>query len=373
MPERDMRPGISESTVERFHAYLADGTPNVGHAVGALDAFFAAASAALLLVDDELRCVQVNQRLAAATGLPLDAHEHRSIVEILPASLAPALREVLHSGEPIDKLPIELHGRSFVGTFFPIYGVEPLITGLGGILIDITEHKRLEAELRAAIEMRERVLAVVSHDLRNPLGTIQLAMSTMPDGIRGDREAVRRIEIVERATKMMETLICDLLDMATIQTGTLTLQYKDENADSIVKEAFELHVPHAQEKALTLVDDSHLAGVRVRCDRARLMQVFSNLVGNALKFCSAGDTIRIRGNADGRSLMLEIEDTGPGIPAAHIPHLFEQYWSTARGRQRGTGLGLFICHAIVEAHGGHLTVASTVGVGTAFRLVLPLG
>jgi signal transduction histidine kinase len=71
--------------------------------------------------------------------------------------------------------------------------------------------------------------------------------------------------------------------------------------------------------------------------------------------------------------MLEIVDSGPGIPAGDIPHLFEQYWSTARGRQRGTGLGLFICHAIVEAHGGQLTVASTIGVGTAFRLVLPLG
>jgi OmpR-family two-component system manganese-sensing sensor histidine kinase len=103
------------------------------------------------------------------------------------------------------------------------------------------------------------------------------------------------------------------------------------------------------------------------------MQVLSNLLGNALKFCARGDTIRIRGHAEERSLILDIEDTGPGIPAADIPHLFEQYWSTARGRQRGTGLGLFICHAIVLAHGGFLTVASTVGVGTCFRIVLPLG
>jgi signal transduction histidine kinase len=292
---------------------------------------------------------------------------------VLPASLAPALRDVLRSGEPIDKLPIELRGHSFLGTFFPIYGADNVITGLGGILLDITEHKRLEAELRAAIEMRERVLAVVSHDLRNPLGTIQLAMSTMPDTIRDDREAVRRIQIVERATKTMETLICDLLDMATIQTGTLTLHYNDENADAIVKEAIELHAPLAHEKGLTLVDQTHLDGVRVRCDHPRVMQVLSNLIGNAIKFCRRGDAIRIRGSADERSLMLEIDDTGPGIPATDIPHLFEQYWSTARGRQRGTGLGLFICHAIVDAHGGHLTVASTVGVGTAFRLVLPLG
>jgi signal transduction histidine kinase len=368
-----MRPGISDSTVERFHAYLSEEAPLRARGVGALDAFFAAASAALVLVDDELRCVQVNQRLASATGLPIDAHANRPLTDVLPASLAPALREVLRSGEAIDKLPIELRGRSFVGTFFPVYGAGHLITGLGGILIDITEHKRLEAELRAAIEMRERVLAVVSHDLRNPLGTIQLAMSTMPDGVRDDHEAVRRIEIVERATKMMETLICDLLDMATIHAGTLTLRHDQERADAIVKEAIELHASLAEEKGLVLVDDTHLDGVRVRCDRARLMQVLSNLVGNSIKFCTAGDTIRIRGQADERSLMLEIEDSGPGIPADDMPHLFEQYWSTARGRQRGTGLGLYICHAIVEAHGGHLTVTSTVGTGTTFRLVLPLG
>jgi signal transduction histidine kinase len=373
MPDGGMRPGISDSTVERFHAYLADDVTVRPLGVGALDAFFAAASAALLLVDDELRCVQVNERLAAVTGLPLDAHEQRPLTEVLPASLAPALREVLRSGEAIDKLPLELHGRSFLGSFFPIYGADRVITGLGGILLDITEHKRLEAELRAAIEMRERVLAVVSHDLRNPLGTIQLAMSTMPDGALRDPEAVRRIEIVERATKMMETLICDLLDMATIQTGTLALQFKDEHADAIVREAIDLHAALVQDKGLTLVDETHLGGVRVRCDRARIMQVLSNLVGNAIKFCARGDTIRIRGNADERSLMLEIEDSGPGIPASDMPHLFEQYWSTARGRQRGTGLGLFICHAIVDAHGGHLTVTSTVGVGTSFRLALPLG
>jgi signal transduction histidine kinase len=245
--------------------------------------------------------------------------------------------------------------------------------GFGGTSIDLTEHKRLEADLRAAIEMRERVLAVVSHDLRNPLGTIQLAMSTMPDSARHDPEVARRIAMVERATRLMETLICDLLDMASIQTGTLSLRFADEGAESIVHDAVELHVPLAEEKGQRLDEAAHLGGVRVRCDRGRILQVLSNLLGNAIKFAERGDTIRVSGHADERSLVLDIQDTGPGIPATDIPHLFEPYWSTARGRQRGTGLGLFISHAITEAHGGHLTVASTLGVGTTFRLVLPLG
>lgn len=364
-----MRPGFTDTSVERFRSYLGD---ERGHTVGAFGAFFGAAAAALVLVDQDLRCVQVNQRFATVTGMPIDAHRMRALADVLPVSLEPRLREVLRAGTPIDKLPLELRGRHFLATFFPVYD-DDTITGLGGILIDTSEHKRLVSELRGAIEMRERVLAVVSHDLRNPLGTIQLAISTMPDTIRTDPEAVRRIQIVERATKMMETLICDLLDMATIQTGTLALHVADEQAGAIIHESIELHRPLAAEKGLELADDTHLDGVHVRCDRARILQVLGNLLGNAIKFCKRGDAIQVRGHADERSLVLEIEDTGPGIPAADIPHLFEEYWSTARGRQRGTGLGLFISHAIVEAHGGHLTVASTVGVGTTFRLVLPLG
>jgi signal transduction histidine kinase len=367
-----MRPGFSDTTVERFQAYLSEDS-TARHPFGALDAFFAAASAGLLLVDRDLRCVQVNSRFASATGLNVDAHRRRALTEVLPIALEPRLLEVLRTGEPLDKVPLELRGRSFLATFFPVFGEDRAVSGLGGILIDITEHKRLEAELRAAIEIRERVLAIVSHDLRNPLGTIQLAMSTMPDAARDDPETARRIHIAERATKLMETLIGDLLDMATVSTGTLHLQFAAENADAIISDAIELYAPLAHEHGIALVDDTHLSGVQIRCDRARLLQVLGNLCGNALKFCNRGDTIALRGHGEEHSLILEIEDTGPGIPPADIPHLFEQYWSTARGRQRGTGLGLYICHALVEAHGGHFTVTSTVGVGTIFRIVLPLG
>ncbi len=367
-----MRPGFSDSTVERFQTYLTE-DDSAHHAFGALDAFFAAASAALVLVDRNLRCVQVNSRFAGATGLTVEAHRRRALSDVIPAALEPRLAEVVRTGEPIDKVPLDLRGRQFLATFFPVFGEDRTVSGLGGILIDITESKRLEAELRAAIEVRERVLAVVSHDLRNPLGTIQLAMSTMPDEARADREVARRIAIAERAAKLMENLIGDLLDMATISTGTLHPVFADENAGALLREAVELFAPLASDRGITLIDHTHLDGVRVRCDRARILQVLSNLCGNAIKFCKRGDTITLRGYGEERSLIVEIEDTGPGIPAADIPHLFEQYWSTARGRQRGTGLGLYICHALVAAHGGSLTVASTVGAGTLFRIVLPLG
>jgi len=363
-----MHPGISNSAVERFRAYLRDDE----NERGALEAFFNAASAGLMLVDRDLCCIQVNARFAALTGVSQDQLSGRRLTDVLPASLEPRLSEVIRTGEPVDKLPLELRGRSFVASFFPVFAANHTITALGGILMDLTEHKRLEAELRMALEVRERVLAVVSHDLRNPLGTIQLAMATMPDAARADAEVERRIAIVERATKLMETLIGDLLHIATIQTGSLRLQLADEQAGALVREAYENHAPIAHDKGLVLVNETHLEGVRVRCDRARVLQVLGNLIGNAIKFCTRDDTIRLRGHADERSLVLEIQDSGPGIPHDDIPHLFEPYWSSDRGRQRGTGLGLFICEALVEAHGGQLTVVSTVGVGTKFRVVLPL-
>jgi signal transduction histidine kinase len=367
-----MRPGISDLTVERFRSLLSQQGDVRGHAVGALDAFFAAASAGLLLVDEQLRCVRVNDMLVTLLDRPREQMLGRTLGELLQPGLSGTLHDVLASGEAIDKIPLELGGRSMLGTFFPVYA-EDRITGLGGILIDITEHKRLEHELRAAIEMRERVLAVVSHDLRNPLGTIQLAMSTMPSSARADRETLRRIEIVDRAAKVMETLICDLLDIAMIHSGKLTLQLADVTAESVIQEAVELHASLAEEKGLFLVDDTELAGLDVHWDRARMQQVLSNLIGNAIKFGQRGDWITVAGRAERRVVELEIADTGPGIPLEDMPHLFEPYWSTARGRQRGTGLGLFICRAIVEAHGGKLTVESSVGAGTTFRIVLPLG
>jgi PAS domain S-box-containing protein len=364
-----MRPGISESTYERFSEYSHD--LDARRVSGVVDAFFAAASAGLLLTDDELRCITVNDTMAAITGEAILDHRGRPVHELLPGGLEPRLREVVRTGHAIQRMPFELHGRSFVGTFFPVYADDHGISGLGGILIDVTEHKRLENEMRAAIQMRERVLAVVSHDLRNPLGTIQLAVSTMPDAVRADPDAAKRIDIVQRATKMMESLIGDLLDIATIQAHKLALRMADEDAHSIVHEVIAIHAPLAEEKRVALVDETRLAGAHVRCDRSRISQVLSNLVGNAIKFCTAGARIWIGGFVDGDSVVLEVSDSGPGIPPADIPHLFEPYWSTQRGRQRGTGLGLFICKAIVDAHGGQLVVDSVVGHGTTFRMYLP--
>jgi PAS domain S-box-containing protein len=223
---------------------------------------------------------------------------------------------------------------------------------------------------RTAVQAGEQVLAMVSHDLRNPLSTIELAISTMLEDEAG-APLRKQLQIARRATTRMAGLIADLLDAASIQAGKLSVDIRRESAGELIDEVFEAHLARAADKKLEFVADHSLAHVLVRCDRARMLQALGNLVGNAIKFCRAGDRIGLRGRLSGRDVMIDIEDTGPGIPAGEVPHLFDRYWAVARGTQRGTGLGLFITKRIVEAHRGTISVDTTPGVGSTFRIALP--
>jgi signal transduction histidine kinase len=170
----------------------------------------------------------------------------------------------------------------------------------------------------------------------------------------------------------MDHLLSDLLDMASLQAGRLSIERKPEDPASVVAEVFELHEPLAREKGLALHRELELDGERLLCDRDRLLQVFGNLVGNAIKLCRPGDTITIQGAVNDGEVRFGIADTGPGIPGSELPHIFEPYWSSERHAKRGTGLGLYISKGIVEAHEGQLWVESRHGAGSTFYFTLPL-
>ncbi|UJR87041.1 sensor histidine kinase [Sandaracinus amylolyticus] len=233
------------------------------------------------------------------------------------------------------------------------------------------DNSSLYEAARRAVVAREDVLAIVSHDLRNPLSAIRTSASLL---VRtADQHAAGRlIETIQRASGRMERLIRDLLDLAAIQAGRLTIVEKPEDPREIIAEALELQEPLAREKELRLVADVALAPVAVRCDRERVLQVFSNLLGNAIKFCRRGETITVRAAVRDRELEITVADTGPGIAPAELPHVFDPYWSARRHARRGTGLGLYITKGIVDAHGGTIRADSTIGVGSSFTFTLPL-
>ncbi|WBY00576.1 PAS domain-containing sensor histidine kinase [Ramlibacter tataouinensis] len=249
-----------------------------------------------------------------------------------------------------------------------------------GIVADNTERKhaelereRLLRELEQAVRMRDDLLAIVSHDLRTPLNSISLAAELLERGIHagGDARIRKPLDTIKRAGNRMKQLIGDLLDMAITRTGHLVVERSACDAKSLVNEAVEAHAPFATEKGAKLDAHFDLHGESVSCDQGRIQQVFANLIGNAIKFCSPGDKIRVLAAPEGAMVRFSVIDTGPGIPAEALAHLFDPYWSGRGHTRRGTGLGLFISEGIVRAHGGQLWVESVVGEGSAFHFTVP--
>lgn len=228
-----------------------------------------------------------------------------------------------------------------------------------------------EASQADALHQRDELLAVVSHDLRNPLGAIDLAAQMLELGAR-DAPSKRQLQIIRRATKRMEHLLRDLTDISSIHAGRFTMEEKTEDLAALVNESVEAHEVLAREQGVAFVKDVRAIGVTLRCDKHRILQVLSNLIGNALKFCRRGDTITVRAETSGREVRIIVEDTGPGIAPDELPHVFQAYWTAKRRHEKkGTGLGLYICKGIVDAHAGTIDVASAPGEKTTFTIALP--
>jgi len=237
------------------------------------------------------------------------------------------------------------------------------------------ENARLYAEAQNAVQMRERVLAIVSHDLRNQLGVIAMGANLLSRRTSALDEAdVRKpIETVQRTATSMQHLVGDLLDMASIQAGRLSIERQPTEIKPILLESCENHQPMARDKALTLRTDVPVDGVQVVADRNRILQVMANLLGNAVKFCDAGDVVTLRAETQDRDVLISVSDTGPGIPQQELTNIFEAYRTVERPGQSksGTGLGLYIAKGVIERHGGRIWVESEIGVGTTFFFTLP--
>jgi PAS domain S-box-containing protein len=238
-----------------------------------------------------------------------------------------------------------------------------------GMAVDNT---RLYREAQTAIRVRDDVLAIVSHDLRSPLQAMNLAATMLHQQGDTDPGARRYLEVLRRSVERMEHLINDLLDMASINAGKLAITPARISADRLVGEIVDMYEPLAAERGIRVLRDHKIGGVALHVDRDRIAQALGNLLGNAIKFCRPGDVITVRGQRVGDSLQLTIADTGPGIPALDLPHLFEAYWSGRSGKHKGAGLGLFITKAIIEAHDGHIAASSPDGAGATFVVTLPI-
>lgn len=224
-----------------------------------------------------------------------------------------------------------------------------------------------------ALRMRDEVLAVVSHDLRNPLSVIDMCSASLADKLPpADAHAHELLATISSSTAWMNRLIEDLLDVARLEGGRLELERKSHDLVRIISEATLLVEPLFSDKSITLREELPEFLPRVRVDARRIIQVLENLISNAVKHTASGGSIRVSARVDAGDVCIVVADTGSGIATDDLPHLFDRYWQARDAKRGGAGLGLAIAKGVVEAHGGRIWVQSRVGEGSTFSFSLPL-
>lgn len=244
---------------------------------------------------------------------------------------------------------------------------------------DVSERRRAEleiarlyAEAQRAVQIRDDVVGIVAHDLRNPLASV-LAQAQLlrtygtEPGSRGRQAA----EAIERAAKRMNRFVQDLLDATRMEAGRLTVEQTRVTVRELVDHSVEVARPLAEAAALELRVEVAEAPLEIWADRERIQQVLENLLGNAIKFTSAGGTITIDVARREGEVLFRVADTGCGIASEDLPHVFERFWQVRRPGRHGAGLGLPIAKGIVESHHGQIWVESTPAVGTTFFFTIP--
>ena len=240
----------------------------------------------------------------------------------------------------------------------------------GSLAID---NARLYLESQQALRAREEVLAIVSHDLRNPLNAITLATSLLQTSGSTSGEDREQLDIIDLSAQRMRRLIEDLLDVTRLEGGKrLPIEPAAVEVEPLLSETYELFKAQAATSGTSLQYEAAENLPPVYADRHRILQVLSNLIGNAMKFTPSGGTIRFGAETQDSEVLFMVSDSGPGIPQEHLGDIFNPYWQAKRAERMGAGLGLPIAKGIVEAHGGRIWVESEAGKGTRFYFTLPV-
>jgi len=345
-----------------------------------LDAIFDATGDAVVEVDADGRVARVNPAATRMLGWS-EADARGEPVERLMLGATPPRGEVstvveaARAGRVVDGAEGEVRARR--GREIPVlWSTRPLEEGDArrGVVVtltDLTEIRAATEALQRAIKAREETLAVVSHDLRSPLATVQ-AVGELLVEVPLDRERREaQLRNLLRASARMERLIQDLMDIARIDGGGLVVRPSPVEAASLVEAGFESMWARAERAGIALRRVGDLDGVRVHADADRILQVWENLISNALRHTEEGGVVTLRAERTNAGVDFRVEDTGSGIPEEALPQLFDRFWRADQLRREGAGLGLTIVRGIVEAHGGRIRVASEVGRGTTFAFTLP--
>jgi len=266
------------------------------------------------------------------------------------------------------KKEITLHqpmGRTVEVNITPIYSNSGSIAGAVVLLHDVSEWRRLE-------RMRSEFVANVSHELRTPITAVKGFSETLLDGALNDPGITRQfLQIINDESERLTRLVSDLLELSKIESGHTVFRYAQTDLVKLIERTVSRYTHQADKAGLTLHTDLPQQPVNAYVDSDRVAQVLINLLGNAIAYTPAGGTVCVSVQEQAEQVVLEVRDTGIGIPAEDLPRLFERFYRVDKARARrsgGTGLGLAIVKHIVEGHGGHVDVQSVVGQGSTFRI-----
>lgn len=271
------------------------------------------------------------------------------------------------NGDPIGEIVLDVwaHRESDDG----------ILGQLARLVAGALENARLYRAAQRAAQARDDVLAIVSHDMRNPLHTIALSSSYLAEVFLNDLPdaALQQTQIIKRAVDRANRLIQDLLDVSRIEAGGFSISSEPVSPSMLISEASDAMTPTATAArvALTCYADGDLPDVMA--DRERLQQVFGNLIGNAIKFTPAGGSVEVTATACGPlSVRFSVRDSGQGISEENLPHVFDRFWQARNTTRSGAGLGLAIARGIIEAHAGSIAATSRVSHGTEMVFELPV-
>jgi signal transduction histidine kinase len=263
--------------------------------------------------------------------------------------------------------------RAGTGRRYDVADLETAVM-LGQRAAMAVERARLHHQLQSAVRMRDDLIAMVSHDLRNLIGIVSMSAAAIGRGLpagAGRGKQGKHVDAIGRSVEGMNRLIRDLLDVGSIEAGQLQVDPRPEELGALLAQTLEDLRPLAAARALRLEVALPDQPVAVSCDRQRVFQVLSNLVGNAVKFTPGGGSIVVSSELLSDAVVLSVEDSGPGIEPDHLAHIFDRYYRAAGPERGGRGLGLFISRGLVEAHAGRIWAESILGKGSRFCFTLP--
>lgn len=235
----------------------------------------------------------------------------------------------------------------------------------------LDERTKALSTAHAALDLRDEFLAIVSHDLRNPLNAIALNTQLLEKLVSSDDPRLSRISrSLASSIAQMQRIISDLLDLAAIEAGKLTVQLESGDLRVAIEQAVENARSLADEKSITLSALVESDPLVARFDSGRIAQVLENLIQNALKFTPTGGRISVEAGRVGPTVEVCVRDTGPGLRSGEMAVIFDRFQQIEKRGRRALGLGLYISRSIVESHGGRIWAESAPGEGSAFRFTL---